>query len=966
MCRIYGHFDARTTPHELRSVGALQRHGGPDAQTRTTGAGWALGVDRLAIVDLDGGEQPYTLGEGIVAVFNGEIYNHDELRDLLTARGHTFADRCDGSVIPALYQEFGPAFAEHLDGMFSVAVVDLRTEPTLWLVTDDVGMKPLYYHWDQARGHLHFSSELPALLAFRAVAARPWEPGLDAYLATKTPFGEQTMFEGVKVLPPATTARFTRSAGLRLVRRSAAGPPDEDDTQPDPEEAAERTLALLRREVHRLTRADVPVSAVTSGGLDSGLVTALAAEKVADLHTFNIAYRGTWPYDERDFAREVAERCGTRHHQVEIDPADFPGLLPDVIWHLGQPNADPITLSTYALFRAVRDAGFKVALTGDAADELFGGYGRMRTAVDAPSGTDWVEPYVEALAAVPRALRESLYTEDYRAFVRQEGSVADGIAERLRSAGTGRLRTLTDFEIASRMPAYHLRRVDHLSMSASVEVRLPFCQPSLLRYARTLPQALKVAGEQGKKVLYGAAAGRLPDSVLRRPKQPFTLPVTAMLRPGEALMEYARELLTGERLRRRGQLDPQRVAGLFKQQADTPNDTAALAIWSLLVHELWLEQFCPAATGLPESGGGGAVGSPMTAHIAQAEGAPCPTVVLDAARLPRNEDVLRPALTTVREWLTDTGRGHVLKMALVNPSEHPLFDLDYRFVQALPGGLDRFDFRGNCGHSILASIVAAEERGWLPRLAPGGRVRVRVLNNGDHVVCEVDEVRRHSGSFTVHFVQDTALPLTRLLLTGRTIDQLLTRAGVHDASLVAVGNPYVFVDARSLGLTSKEALFAAGEQVFGRLQDIRTAATELLGLPGGGAFPKIAAVGGYESGRLAVRAVSVPGWHPSVALTGATCLAAATTIAGTVPHRLATEAGCPRGAIEIDTPSGSTAATAAVVPAADQAPGEDNESLALQWVSVSRKLAHLTGSARITSLCDFDPQEDPVCRPLTA
>ncbi|GAA0441446.1 asparagine synthase (glutamine-hydrolyzing) [Streptomyces olivaceiscleroticus] len=964
MCRIFGHFDARATPHELRTVAALQRHGGPDAQTRTSGAGWALGADRLAVVDLDGGAQPYTLGEDIVAVFNGEIYNHDELRDLLTARGHTFADRCDGSVIPALYQEFGPAFAEHLDGMFSVALVDLRTEPTLWLVTDDVGMKPLYHHWDEARGHLHFSSELPALLAFRGVTARPWEPGLDAYLATKTPFGEQTMFEGVQVLPPATTARFTRSGGLRLVRRPAPEHPDDADVQQDGEEAAERTLTLLRREVHRLTRADVPVSAVTSGGLDSGLVTALAAEDLADLHTFNIAYRGSWPCDERGYAREVAEHCATRHHQVEIDPADFPGLLPDVIWHLGQPNADPITLSTYALFRSVRDAGFTVALTGDAADELFGGYGRMKAAVDAPSGTDWVPPYVEALAAVPRELRASLYTADYRAFVRQEGSPADAIAARLRAAGTDRLRTLTDFEIGSRLPAYHLRRVDHLSMAASVEVRLPFCQRSVLRHARALPQEWKVAGGQGKKVLYRAAAGRLPDSVLRRPKQPFTLPIAAMLRPGAPLMEYARELLTGERLRRRGQLDPQRVARLIERQAETPDDTAALAIWSLLVHELWLEQFCPAPTGLPDSGGG-AVGNPMTAHIAQAEGAPCPTVVLDADRLPRNEDVLRPALTTVREWLTDTGRGHVLKMALLNPSEHPLFDLDYRFVQALPGGLDRFDFRGNCGHSILAAIVAAEERGWLPRLAPGDRVRVRVLNNGDHVVCEVDEVRRHSGSFTVHFVQDTPLPVTRFLLTGHCTDQLLTRAGAHAASLVAVGNPYVFVDARSLGLTSKEALFAAGEHVFGRLQDIRTAATELLGLPGGGAFPKIAAVGGYEPGRLAVRAVSVPGWHPSVALTGATCLAAATTIAGTVPHRLAQEAGCPRGVIEIDTPSGSTAATAAVAAAAGPSHGEDDDSLALQWVSVSRKLAHLTGSARITSLCDFD-QEDPVCRPLTA
>lgn len=186
MCRIFGHFDAHVTPHEIKAVAALQRHGGPDAQTHAAGDSWGLGNNRLAIMDLDGGEQPYAL-DGIVAVFNGEIYNHDELRRTLIARGHRFEDTCDGSIIPALYAEYGTGFTEHLDGMYAVAVMDLRREPTLVLATDDVGMKPLYYHWDAALGHLYFSSELPALLSYRAVGTSFWEPGLEAYLATKTP-----------------------------------------------------------------------------------------------------------------------------------------------------------------------------------------------------------------------------------------------------------------------------------------------------------------------------------------------------------------------------------------------------------------------------------------------------------------------------------------------------------------------------------------------------------------------------------------------------------------------------------------------------------------------------------------------------------------------------------------------------------------------------------------------------------
>ncbi|HEY9328934.1 MAG TPA: asparagine synthase (glutamine-hydrolyzing) [Streptomyces sp.] len=589
MCRIYGHFDAQATRHELRSVAAAQRHGGPDAQTHLTGHGWALGNNRLAVMDLDGGDQPYTLGDDIAVVFNGEIYNHQELRASLRARGHRFADHCDGSILPALYLEYGPSFAEHLDGMYAIAVVDLRGEPTLWLATDELAMKPLYYHWNAAARHLYFASELPALLAFRNVPVTPWEAGLDSYLTTKTPFGEQTMFEGIRVLPAASTVKVTRSQGMHITQRAA---PRTQPFQGTEEDAAVQVQHLLRTEVHRLTEADVPVAAITSGGLDSSFVTALAAEKVRDLHTFNIAYTGNWPADERHFAREVAEYAGSTHHQVEIDPAHFPRMLNDVVWHLGQPNADPITLATHALFASVRDAGFKVAITGDAADELFGGYDRISRAVNAPSGSDWVTPYVDELAAIPRAHRDTLYTTDYRRFLQHTTSAAQHHTAQLRAHPGDTMAALTEFEIDRRLPAYHLRRVDHLSMSASVEVRLPFCQPGIVRYARALPAHLKVDAQRRKKVLYGAAAGQLPSSVLNRPKQPFTLPITAMLSAGQPLMDYARDILGSDRIRRSNQLDARQVARLFDLQTRTPNDKTSMAIWSLLIHELWLEQFC--------------------------------------------------------------------------------------------------------------------------------------------------------------------------------------------------------------------------------------------------------------------------------------------------------------------------------------------------------------------------------------
>ncbi|WP_042414190.1 asparagine synthase (glutamine-hydrolyzing) [Streptacidiphilus anmyonensis] len=589
MCRIHGHFDADLSPHDMRAAGALQRHGGPDEARLAHGAGWALGSNRLAITDPAGGRQPYEGDDGRVkAVFNGEIYNHVELRAQLRARGHRFADRCDGAVLPALYQEHGRAFAERLDGMFAVALIDLRSEPTLVLATDDAGMKPIYYRWDGRR--LHFASELPALLAMGRERPTLWEPGLDSYLATKTPFGEHTLVEGVQVLPPGTTAVCSRSRGLRLYRRPAPERPAVTGGEP-----GEQVREVLAEEVRRLTVADARVCAITSGGLDSSLVTALMADGAPSpgVHSFNIAYRGEWPHDERHFAREVAQRAGTVHHQVELDVARFPELLPAVAWHLGQPNADPITLSTYGLFEAVHQAGFKVALTGDAADEVFAGYGRIHAAVTT-HGT-WLPEYVDALAAIPAEARPRLYSVDYRAFVADRGSASDAITERLRqeAAHRSRLDVLTDFETQVRLPAYHLRRVDHLSMAHAVEVRLPFCQRSVRELARALPQhhRLSPEGGRGKVALYAAAHGLLPRSVLERPKQPFTLPITAMLAPGTPLWAYTREVLSPARLRTGGQLDPTAVERLLRAQQTRPADCLALATWSLLMFELWREEF---------------------------------------------------------------------------------------------------------------------------------------------------------------------------------------------------------------------------------------------------------------------------------------------------------------------------------------------------------------------------------------
>jgi asparagine synthase (glutamine-hydrolysing) len=583
VCRIYGHFNAIATSDELAAVAELQRHGGPDASGIRRGETWSLGSNRLAIMDPAGGRQPYQLRDGaITVVFNGEIYNHAELRDQLRQHGYRFTDHCDGSILPALYQRYGDRFTDHLDGMYAIAIMDLRAEPRLVLATDHLGMKPLYYCWHPARKELFFSSELPSLLAFGAVSRSQWTAGLDAYLTTKTPFGEQTMFADVAVLPPATTAVCDQVSGLRFLRSRTPPEPLADDGD---------LRELLRGEVRALLAADVPVATITSGGLDSSLVTAFAGRP----HTFNIGYTGTWPDDERHFARQVAARCGAVYHQVELDPATFPDLLPQVIWHLGQPNADPITVSTYALFAAVHAAGFKVALTGDAADEVFGGYTRMRAAARAAAGgLPWQPAYLDSLAAVPARLRARIYTDEYAAEVSAAPPAIPREALALLRSGAGSvLDRITAFELGFRLPAYHLRRVDHLSMAHSVEVRLPFCQRRVYDLGRRLPDEQRIDGAGVKVSLYRAAAGLLPSQVLNRPKQPFTLPVTAMLAPGWPLWEFAQDMLAAGRLRQAGEVEPRQVQALFAAQAQRPDDVTALALWALLSYQIWREQWQP-------------------------------------------------------------------------------------------------------------------------------------------------------------------------------------------------------------------------------------------------------------------------------------------------------------------------------------------------------------------------------------
>lgn len=299
----------------------------------------------------------------------------------------------------------------------------------------------------------------------------------------------------------------------------------------------------------------------------------------------------------------------------------------------------------------------------------------------------------------------------------------------------------------------------------------------------------------------------------------------------------------------------------------------------------------------------------------------------------------------------------MLKNALIQPSAHPLFDLDYRFVQSLPGGPDRFDLRGSCGHSILSSVLVAARTGMIAPLAVGGRVRVNVTNNGDNVVCEIEEVSADAARFTVHFLRSPATPVADLLMTGEPVTRLDVGGAAVDVSLVSMGNPYVFVSAEQLGVRTRADLFADDPALFATLSRVRAAACALLGWDPDGAFPKIAALLPDGPGLLAARAISVPTWHPPLALTGAIALGTAIRIPGTVPAALADRVQVPGQPVRLLTLGGELRVTARTAGPAD-APQ-------VAWVSIGGKPARFLDTVALPALPtpQISPKDD-TCLPL--
>ncbi len=620
MCGIAGivHGDGRPASAALveRMCAALE-HRGPDSRGIHAAGPAGLGIQRLRVVDVEGGDQPiYNEDRSIAVVLNGEIYNFRELRRRLEASGHRFRTDGDTEAIVHLYEEEGVECVRSLDGMFAFALWD-EPRRRLLVARDRVGKKPLFYALRE--GSLTFASELTALLQDDEIPRDVDEQALDCYLAYGYVPAPLSAFEAVRKLPPATKMVY-EGGGVALERYWRLDYGRKHDVG-DPRELHAPLRETLRRAVRRRLVSDVPLGAFLSGGIDSSAVVAAMAQETAEpVRTFSIGFDSEH-FDELDHAREVAELFGTEHEELRVRP-DAISVAPRIARRHGEPFADSSAIPSFYLAEMAR-RHVTVALNGDGGDESFAGYTRYAANVLA-ARFERLHPSLRRLVAsfasrLPEGEREqgarnrirrlggsldldgpgryeryvslfdlerrnALYSDDYAAELAGSRLASEAIAEPWREAsGQSRLDLLLEVDVRTYLPGDLLAKVDIATMAHSLEARSPFLDPEMMTFAAAIPAPMKLHGMQKKLILRDALRAWLPDSILDRPKQGFSVPLAEWLR-GE-LREYSREVLLDPAAFGRERFRPDAVRGLLDRHLAGEDNSQR--IWALMMLELW-------------------------------------------------------------------------------------------------------------------------------------------------------------------------------------------------------------------------------------------------------------------------------------------------------------------------------------------------------------------------------------------
>jgi asparagine synthase (glutamine-hydrolysing) len=590
-------------------------HRGPDDQGLLADDTCVLGHRRLSIIDLrPEGAQPMTNeDDSIAVVVNGEIYNFVELREDLESRGHRFKSRSDSEVVLHLYEERGVSFLDELRGMFALALWD-RPRGRLVLARDRFGKKPLFYH--AGPDGMAFASELGGLAASGVFEKRADVEAIDAFISLQYVPAPLTGYEGVRKLP----------AGHRLVCEGGSiGEPEPyfalrfDDPREGRVEGLTAELAEMLEDAVRVRMvSDVPLGAFLSGGIDSSLIVALMARQSSQpVKTFSVGF-GSKDHSELPYAKLVAEKYGTDHHEMIVEP-DMTAVVPQLVRHYGEPFADSSALPTWYLCQYTR-TGVTVALSGDGGDEAFGGYWRYvhsRTA-RAIRSMPWPLPRLTAglLSKLPtpqaqevRDYGERIMQPEYQRFLGLTAPIphkdrmslySDAMRERFaedrvalafqrlfeKSRATDPVNRVIDVDIQTYLADNILTKVDIASMAHSLEVRCPLVDQEVMQFAASLPGSLKIRGLKTKWLLRQVAKDLLPKRILTRPKRGFGLPIDRWMR--EDLESLSRDVLLDQTARERGLFDPKAVADLLtRHQRGEPR---GFQIWSLMMLELWYRE----------------------------------------------------------------------------------------------------------------------------------------------------------------------------------------------------------------------------------------------------------------------------------------------------------------------------------------------------------------------------------------
>ena len=629
MCGITGwaNLDPRTPPPDgadelLHAMCDRMIHRGPDSEGYVIGDGVALGMRRLAIIDLVSGEQPvYNEDESIAVILNGEIYNYRELRADLEMRGHTFRSASDTEILPHLYEEYGREMVAHLNGMFAFALWDDKGR-RLFIARDRFGEKPLY--WGVFDQTLLFASEPKVLLAHPSVRPNLNLNALRQYLSFDYVPAPLSIYEGISKLPAAHT--LTLEDGKVTVERYWKLSYKTREPVPSVNEAAERLRELLADSVRMRLVSDVPLGVLLSGGIDSSLVTALAVRAASEtVKTFSISFAES-SFDESQYARRVAKFLNTDHHEERFSASLAANLVADIGAWMDEPMSDPSVVPTYLLSRFTRKH-VTVALGGDGGDEIFAGYPmyfghRMARAYDRVPRflkRGVVEPLVNLLPVKTRNLsfdyrarrflsganydevarhhiwfgsfappeQDSLLTEDTKQS--SDGDVYRDASQMLAECDSNDvIERMQSLDVQLYLAEDILTKVDRASMAVSLEVRAPYLDPRVAEFAASLPSHYKLHGYTSKYILKRAAKGLLPAFVGRRGKKGFGVPFAKWLKA--ELRPLARDLLSPERLRRGGLFNPEYVARLQDEHERGVANHRKL-LWTLLTFELWRESF---------------------------------------------------------------------------------------------------------------------------------------------------------------------------------------------------------------------------------------------------------------------------------------------------------------------------------------------------------------------------------------